>query len=57
MWCERILAGFMWKRVCASGVNFLSVGVLPGGLAPLLSIMPQILRFVLDYFAFFDGYW
>ena len=42
--------------VCLGG-EFPEVGVLPGGLAPLLSIMPQILRFVLDYFAFFDGCW
>lgn len=41
--------------MCASGVNFLRWAFFPGGLASLLSIMPQILRFVLGYFAFSMG--
>ena len=41
--------------MCASGLNFLGRASFPGELASLCSIMPQILRFVLGYFAFFDG--
>ncbi len=56
MWCERILAWFIWKRVCASESASLVWAFSPGGLASLLSIMPQILRFVLGYFAFSMGH-
>ena len=55
MWCERILAWFIGKRVCASGLNFLGWAFFPGELASLCSIMPQILRFVLGYLLFSMG--